>query len=163
MWISPDVVNNLINNCDKDFVYHKSRISLIILSWKYYHLKDCQKKAGIVQSSFWIHVSHTNGGLNPPLRLSDRQGSNVSQTREGSSFRHTDETPNALSVRQVEPMSLRRGRGVHSVISCLVGVRSLSEWRSEWRIEPLPRLADMNPKNGLYPLSKKRGNSNICA
>ncbi len=30
---------------------------------------------GIVQSSFWIHVSHTNGGLNPPLRQSDRRGS----------------------------------------------------------------------------------------
>ena len=47
---------------------------------------------GIVHSSFWIHVSHTYGGLNPPLRPSDRQGSNVSQTREGGSFHHTDET-----------------------------------------------------------------------
>ena len=65
--------------------------------WQLY--RHCAGFAGIVQSSFWIHVSHTNGGLNPPLRPSDRQGSNVSQAREGSSFCYTDETPNGLPVR----------------------------------------------------------------
>ncbi len=49
--------------------------------------------AGIVHSSFRIHVSHTNGGLNPPLRPSNRQGSNDSQAREGGSFHHTNENP----------------------------------------------------------------------
>ncbi len=38
-------------------------------------------------------------------------------------------------------------------ISCLDEVGSSSIWQSEWQIEPLPRLANMNPKNGLQPLS----------
>ncbi len=42
-------------------------------------------------------------------------------------------------------------------ISCLGGVGSLSVWRSEWWIEPLPHLADMNSKTGLYPLSERSG------
>ena len=34
---------------------------------------------------------------------------------------------------------------------CLDEVGSLSVWRSEWQIERLPRLADMNPKNWTIP------------
>ncbi len=34
-----------------------------------------------VQSNFWIHVSQTREGFNPPLRLSLRRGSNSNQTR----------------------------------------------------------------------------------
>ncbi len=34
-----------------------------------------------VQSNFWIHVSQTREGFNPPLRPSLRPGSNSNQTR----------------------------------------------------------------------------------
>ena len=43
--------------------------------------------------------------------------------------------------------------GFNLVIPCLRGVGSSSVWRSEWRNEPLPRLADSDLKIGLYPLS----------
>ncbi len=38
--------------------------------------------SGIVQSSFWIHVSQTREGFNPPLRPSLRRGSNSNQTSD---------------------------------------------------------------------------------
>ncbi len=65
------------------YLGYPKRIRNLVFNCKVTLIFQCLLRPGIVQSSFWIHVSHTNGRLNPPLRPSDRQGSNVIQMREG--------------------------------------------------------------------------------
>ncbi len=81
-----------------------------------------------VQSNFWIHVSQTREGFNPPLRPSLRRGSNVTQTREGGfvpPYRR-DRTP------------LPRLSWFHlSDWQSICGLVCMAEWTA------LPRLSDI--------------------
>ncbi len=56
-------------------------------------------------------------GVKSATQTVGRQGSNVSQTREGSSFRHTDETPNPLFLVWLE-LDPRLSDGLSGGLPC---------------------------------------------
>ena len=74
----------------------------------------------------------------------------MSARQMGDLIRHSERQTDKDIQRQSDEGG---GDWSESSIPSLDGVGSSSVWRTEWRIEPLPHLADMNPKTGLYPLS----------
>ncbi len=58
----PSVCNRLISDLYHGSTFKKICLTMLQVTYSNYTTLGCACFAGIVQSSFWIHVSHTNGG-----------------------------------------------------------------------------------------------------